>query len=172
MNISAHMGMDLFNVVNNSPDNYNEVKDCTLTYNKPFFREISMFSTVLLVAYHDRITINNDNDGNAIMEPINIPQLLYVIPEGQNNQVSMVADPNNNMINQYVLIKGLAPNNSKLWNSNFHPVLLHGSLEHLASDAENITKLMVYMATEIKNKKIETSKSNNIKNFEDIEKVT
>jgi len=48
---------------------------------------------------------------------------------------------------------------------------LHGSLEHLASDAKNIRKSMVCMVTYIKNKKIETSKSNNIKDFKDIGKA-
>ena len=60
---------------------------------------------------------------------------------------------------------------SELWDGNFHSVSLHRSLEHLASDTENIRKSMVHMATYIKNKKIETFKSNNIKDFEDIGKV-
>ena len=56
----------------------------------------------------------------------------------------------------------------ELWDGNFYPMSLHRSLEHLASNTKNIKKSMVHMATYIKNKKIETSKSNNIKDFEDI----
>ena len=111
----------------------------------------------------------------------------------------MTANSNNNIINQHISIKGLALNTSsssssscvdddnviniqllynfnrpiepKLWDSNFHSVLLYKSLEHLASDAENIRKLIVHIATHIKNKKIKISKSNDIKNFEGISKA-
>jgi len=112
MNTSAYIGMDLFNVVRNSPNNYNEMRGHTLTHGKPSFREISIFSTILLVTYHDRMMMNNDNDSDTIMEPINMPQLSYVTLGGQNNQVSIAADLNNNITNQYVSIKGSALNNS------------------------------------------------------------
>jgi len=112
MNASAYTGMNLFNVVGNSPDNYDEVRSRTLTHDKLSSRETLMSSTVSLVVYHDRMMMNNENNSNIIMEPINMPQLLYVTPKGQNNQVSMSANPNNNMMNQYVLIKGPALNNS------------------------------------------------------------
>jgi len=108
--------------------------------------------------------------------------LLYTILERQNNQVSIVADPNNNITNQCVLIKSPALNNSssssflhvnkdniiniqllynpnrptepKLWDSNFYPMLLYRSLEYLTSDTKNTKKSMVHMATYIKNKKL------------------
>jgi len=56
----------------------------------------------------------------------------------------------------------------ELWDSNFHPISLHRSLEHLASDANNIKKSLAGMAKYIENKKIKTFKSNNIKDFKDI----
>ena len=59
----------------------------------------------------------------------------------------------------------------KLWNSNFHPVSLHESLEHLTSNTNNIKKSLACMTIYIKNKKIETSKSNDIKSFEYIGKA-
>ena len=111
----------------------------------------------------------------------------------------MVANPNNNMLHQCILIEGLAlntftssslsyvdedniiniqlpydpnrPIELKLWDGNFHSVSLHRLLEYLASDAKNIKKSIVCMAIYIKNKKIETSKSKNIKNFKDISKA-
>ena len=125
--------------------------------------------------------------------------MSYTIPREQVNQVSIVADPNSNMRNQHVLINGLALNSSnfsspphidddniiniqllydlnrptepKLWDGNFHSVLLHRSLEYLASDAKNIKKYIAHIAIYIKNKKIEMSKSNNIKNFKGIGKA-
>jgi len=60
----------------------------------------------------------------------------------------------------------------ELWDSNFHPIFLHRSLEHLASDTNNIKKSLACMAKYIENKKIETFKSNDIKDFKDISKAT
>lgn len=37
----------------------------------------------------------------------NSPQLSYVIPKEQTNYVSIVANPNNNTMNKYILIKYL-----------------------------------------------------------------
>ena len=54
--------------------------------------------------------INNNIDGNAIMDAANSSQLFYATPKEQNNHVSKVADHKNNMMEQYVLIKGLALN--------------------------------------------------------------
>jgi len=59
----------------------------------------------------------------------------------------------------------------ELWNSNFYPISLYRSLEHLASNANNIKKSLAYMAKYIENKKIEMSKSNNIKDFKSISKA-
>ena len=63
------------------------------------------------------------------------------------------------------------PTEPELWDNNFQPIPLHRSLEHLSSDASNLKKSIFYIAKYIQNKKIDTSKSNNIKNFEDIDKA-
>jgi len=55
------------------------------------------------------------------------------------------------------------PMEPELWDGNFHPISTHRSLEHLASDANNIKKSLACMAKYIKNRKIETSKSNDFK---------
>jgi len=110
MNASGYIGMDFLNAVRNTSDNYDEVKDHTLAPDKPPSRETSISSTVSLVTYHNGMMINSDNDGNAIIEPTNSPQLSYMILGEKNNQVSIVADPTNNRINQCVLIEGMTFN--------------------------------------------------------------
>jgi len=110
VNAPGYTEMDFLNAVRNTSNNYNEVRGCTLAPNKPSSRETSISSTISLVAYHNRMTMNNDNDSDAIIEPINSPQLLYATPEGKNNQVSMVADSTNNMMNQCVPIEGITSN--------------------------------------------------------------
>ena len=59
----------------------------------------------------------------------------------------------------------------ELWNNNFHPISLYRLLEHLSFDATNLKKSMICIAKYIQNKKIDMSKSNNIKNLEDIDKA-
>lgn len=137
-----------------------------------------MSSTKLLVIYYKRMEMNNNLENNIEIELINSSQLLYVISKGQVNQVSTVANSNNNIKDQYVPIEGPVlnlsnpsyidndnviniqlpydpnrPTEPDLWNGNFHPVLLHRSLEHFASDADSIKKSMTHMAIYIKNKK-------------------
>jgi len=60
----------------------------------------------------------------------------------------------------------------ELWDSTFHSVSLHGSLEHLLSDSKKIKKSLTCLAKYIKNKKINPDKSNNIEDFKDIGEAT
>ena len=197
--VPTNMEIDFENTFRNTSDNYDKMRGRMSTPSKQSSRVFSMSSTISLVIYYKRMDINNNLENDINMEPIEMTQLLYAIPREQVNQVSTAVDSNNNMINQCVLIKGLALNSSstsstsyidndniiniqlpydpnrpmepKLWDSNFHPVLLYRLLKHLTSNAENIKKSLACMTIYIKHKKIETSKSNDIKNFKDIDKV-
>jgi len=51
----------------------------------------------------------------------------------------------------------------KLCDSNFDHISLYGFLEYLLSDGSYIKTFLVHMAKYIKNKKIDTTKSNNVK---------
>ena len=50
--------------------------------------------------------MNNNLENNIEIELINSSQLLYVISKGQVNQVSTVANSNNNIKDQHVPIEG------------------------------------------------------------------
>ena len=197
--VPTNMEIDFENTFRNTSDNYDKMRGRMSTPSKQSSRVFSISSTISLVIYYKRMDINNNLENDINMEPIEMTQLLYAIPREQVNQVSTAVDSNNNMINQCVLIKGLALNSSsisstshidndniiniqlpydpnrpmepKLWDSNFHPVLLYRLLKHLTSNAKNIKKSLACMTIYIKHKKIETSKSNDIKNFKDIDKV-
>ena len=182
----------------NISDNYNKVRDRTSFSNPQSSRTSLISSFKFLVIYYMRMENNNDLEDNIKIEPINSSQLSYVTPKEQVNQVSMMADSINSMMDQYVLIKGLALNSTitsspfmlmritslifnyhttptGLWNlicgMVIFTVSLYRLLEHLISNAVSIRKSIAYIATYIKNKKIEMSKSNDIKNFKDIGKV-
>ena len=56
----------------------------------------------------------------------------------------------------------------KIWGGNFHLVSLHSLIEYLASDIKNIKDSLKFMTKYITNKKIDSLKANNLKDFEGI----
>ena len=63
------------------------------------------------------------------------------------------------------------PTDSKIWGSNFHLVSFHGSIEYLASDIKNIKDCLKFMTKYITNKKIDSSKANDLEDFKGIGEV-
>ena len=66
------------------------------------------------------------------------------------------------------------PNTSmkpELWDGNFHPISLHGSIEHIVLDSKNIRDSLNFMAKYISNKQVDSSKLNDLKNFNGIGKA-
>ncbi|KAL9715383.1 hypothetical protein Ac2012v2_8349 [Leucoagaricus gongylophorus] len=61
-----------------------------------------------------------------------------------------------------------APTEPDLWDGSFHPISLHGSMEHLASDAKNIRDSLNFMAKYILNKQVDPARSNDLDNFKGI----
>jgi len=61
-----------------------------------------------------------------------------------------------------------APMKPELWDGNFHPISLHSSMEHLASDSKNIKDSLNFMAKYISNKQVNSLKSNDLENFHGI----
>jgi len=61
-----------------------------------------------------------------------------------------------------------APTDPKIWNSGFHPISLHSSIEHIASDAKSIKDSLKFMAKYISNKQVELAKANDLKDFDGI----
>ena len=59
-----------------------------------------------------------------------------------------------------------APTEPEIWSGSFHPISLHGSLEHLASDTKNIKATLNFMARYIKNKQISGSAGNNLSDLD------
>jgi len=58
-----------------------------------------------------------------------------------------------------------APTEPELWSGSFHPISLHGSIEHFASDAENIKVTLNFLAKYIKNKQVNGSMVNELNDF-------
>jgi len=133
---------------------------------------------------------------NATIEDVDMdnvsPRLLYKTTQKKAIWVSKAADTNNNAVTtiqqcvsyEYpnttsahgddAVINILLPYNPNaltkpdLWDSSFHPIFLHGSMEHLALDAKNIKDLLNFMAKYISNKQVDLVRSNDLNDFKGI----
>jgi len=61
-----------------------------------------------------------------------------------------------------------APTDPEIWNGGFHPISLHGSLEHIASDVKSIKDSLKFMAKYISNKQVQSSKANDLDDLDGI----
>ena len=59
-----------------------------------------------------------------------------------------------------------APTKPELWSGSFHPISLHGSIEHFASDSKNIKVTLNFLAKYIRNKQINNGKVNDPRDFD------
>ena len=59
----------------------------------------------------------------------------------------------------------------KIWDDSFHLILLHGLIEHIASNAKNIRDFLKFMAKYISNKQVNSAKANELDDFKSIGEV-
>ena len=72
----------------------------------------------------------------------------------------------NEVINIQLPYDPQAPTELELWSGSFHPISLHGSIEHLASDFKNIKVTLNYLAKYIQNKEANDAKVNNLNDLD------
>lgn len=79
-----------------------------------------------------------------------------------------ISTENNNVFNiqlNYDINQAL---NSEFWDGNFHTILLHSSIEHLALDIKNIKELLIRICKYILGKLIDGDKANKVKDLKGI----
>ena len=74
----------------------------------------------------------------------------------------------NVVINIQLLYDPNTPTEPDLWDGNFYPISLYGSIEYIASDSKNIKDSLNFMARYITNKQVDLVKSNNLEDFKGI----
>jgi len=89
-------------------------------------------------------------------------------PTSPPPQGSTAQSDENTFINIQLPYDPDAPTDPEIWNGGFHPISLHGSIEHIASDAKNIKDSLKFMAKYISNKQIEPAKANDLTDFNGI----
>ena len=53
-----------------------------------------------------------------------------------------------------------------MWSGSFHPISLHGSIEHIASDIKNIKVTLNFLAKYIQGKQVDGNQANNLDDFD------
>jgi len=149
-------------------------------------RDPSMVSSGRSTPYHDRM--DTDPDGKPTIEGNDNErlELSYEIeqekamrigkatiqqdntrPQASNNE----ATPSHvihedEVINIQLLYDPQAPMEPELWSGSFHPIFLHGSIEHFASDAKNIKVSLNFLAKYIQGKQVNSNKVNDLDDFD------
>jgi len=115
-------------------------------------------------------TLGNMRLQNGINEAFSI-QLECVGHANQGERQpcnTALNDNNDNIINIQLPYDPNASTEPELWSGNFHPISLHGSIEQIASDTKSIKDSLNFMARYISNKKVNSSKANELQDFEGI----
>ena len=172
---SINTGMNILTEI--ISDNYDKMRGRTSSSKIQVSRKSSMSSTKFSIAYHKKMELNNTINENVKIDD-DSPILSYEISQEKAIQVSIAANPNNNTLNKYIMIKCPTSNFScvpvkhpnlvflygddtviniqlpynpnalikpDLWDSNFHPISLHSSIEYLVSDSKNIKNSLNFM---------------------------
>jgi len=146
-------------------------------------RESSVASSGCSTPYHKRMNIDMDLPSEESQ-----PEMSYETEQEKAIRVSMAANQQEtarptNVLNEappsHAQHKGEsiniqlpydphAPTEPELWSGSFHPISLHGSIEHFASDAKNIKVTLNFLATYIRNKQVIYGEVNDLENFDGI----
>jgi len=115
-------------------------------------------------------TLGNTRLQNRINEASSIqPERVGHANQGKRQPYNAALnDDDDNVINIQLPYDPNTPTKPELWSGNFHPISLHSSIEQIASDTKSIKDSLNFMARYILNKKVNSSKANELQDFEGI----
>jgi len=88
-------------------------------------------------------------------------------PQNTNNEAtSSHVQHEDDVINIQLPYDPQAPTEPELWSGSFHPISLHGSIEHFASDSKNIKVTLNFLAKYIQGKQVNGDKANDLSDFD------
>ena len=166
--------------------NNNEVRGRNTSSSNNSSREPSMVSSGHSTPYCERMEMDLDEIPTAGALNIESPELSYETeldkairlgkatnletntrPTGGNNEATpMNGIHEDDIINVQLPYDPQAPTEPELWSGSFHPVSLHGSIEHLASDAKNVKASLNILAKYIQGKQVDGNKVNDLEDFD------
>ena len=84
-----------------------------------------------------------------------------------NNKASLThANHEESIFNIRLPYNPNAPMEPDLWGGSFHPISLHGSIEHFVSDLKSIKDSLNFILKYIANKQVNGKEVNNLKDFD------
>ena len=118
-----------------------------------------------------KVTKNNTNTRPPHVN-LNVDALAQCVsgnnPTSPSPQGSTTHNDKNAFINIQLPYDPDTPTDPEIWNGGFHPISLHDSIEHIVSNTKNIKDFLKFMAKYISNKQIESSKANDLMDFNGI----
>ena len=85
---------------------------------------------------------------------------------GINEATSARGQHEEDVINVQILYDFNALTEPELWSGSFHPISLHGSVEHFALDSKNIKITLNFLAKYIQNKQVNGNAANDLNDFD------
>ena len=166
--------------------NNNEVRGRNASSSNHSSREPSMVSSGRSTPYCDRMDMDLDETPVAGDANIGSPELSYETEQDNALRLGKVADSENNIrptgvnneatltngnheddiINVQLPYNPQAPTELELWSGSFHPISLHSSIEHFASDAKNVKVTLNFLAKYIQGKQVNRNKVNDLEDFD------
>ena len=166
--------------------NHNEERGRNMASSNLSSREPSMVSSGRSTPYCDRMNMDLDEAPVSGGSNIESPELSYETEQDKALRKGKAADPENytrpmggnneatlntgnhedDAINIQLPYDPNAPTKPELWSGSFHPISLHGSVEHLAFDAKNIKVTLNFLAKYIQGKQVDGNKVNSIDDFD------
>jgi len=107
-------------------------------------------------------------NGNSEATPIQLERAGHAIPNEPKPCATAPSNDDDNVINIQLPYDPNAPTEPELWSGNFHPISLHGSIEHIVLNTKCIKDSLNFMVKYISNKKINPKNANDLKNFDSI----
>ena len=184
MSSEMNIGMDIQSgrvLTNNS-----EVRERNPLSSANFSRDSSIGSSGHSTPYHNRMDIDLDNapaiGGNdnkhlelsyeteqentlRIGKATNQQDIMR--PPACNNEATSSHVPHeDDVINIQLPYDPHGPTEPKLWSGSFHPISLHGFMEHFASDTKNIKVSLYFLAKYIQGKQVNSNKVNDLDDFD------
>jgi len=95
----------------------------------------------------------------------------HVFNVNQSKHVPHAKTPqgdDNNVINIQLPYDPNSLTEPDLWSGSFYPISLHGSIEQITSDSKSIRNSLNFMARYIMNKKVKSSNTNDLSDFDSI----
>ena len=149
-------------------------------------RESSLASSGRSTPYHNRMDIDLDDINVADSLNNSAPELSYETEQERALRVGEATHPTTNtrapggineanptcvsheddVINVQLPYDPHAPTEPELWSGSFHPISLHGSIEHFASDVNNIKVTLNFLSKYIQGKQVDNNKANDLADFD------